>query len=95
MSPVQEALNCGAISTNEAVSTFPNLIGAHLRNSGVLTEDSPPGPYRDRAIIRLTERLRRLKSDLRRCGSNQLMTAVLLHNKTACCQKRYLTSFYC
>ena len=25
MSPVREALNCGAISTNEAVSTFPNL----------------------------------------------------------------------
>ena len=44
MLPVREALNCGAISTNEAASTFPNLIGAHLRNSGVLTVDPPPGP---------------------------------------------------
>ena len=88
MSPVREALICGAISTNEEASTFPNLVGAHLRNSGVLTEDSPPGPHRDRAIIRLPERLRRLKSDLRRCGSNQLMTAVRLHNKTLRAAKR-------
>jgi len=81
MSPVKEALNCDAISTDEAASAFPDLIGAHLRNSGVLVDDSPPGPHRDRAIIRLTERLRRLKSDLRRCGSTHLMSAVRLHNK--------------
>ena len=81
MSPVREALNCGAISTDEAASAFPDLIGAHLRNSRVLVDDSPPGPHRDRAIIRLTERLRRLKSDLRRCGSTHLVSAVRLHNK--------------
>ena len=45
-------------------------------------DDSPPGPHRDRAIICLTERLRRLKSDLRRSGSTHLMSVVRLHNKS-------------
>jgi len=46
-SPVKEALNCDAISTDKAASAFPDLIGAHLRNSGILVDDSPPGPHRD------------------------------------------------
>ena len=33
MSPVKEALNCDAISTDEAASAFPDLIGAHPHNS--------------------------------------------------------------
>ena len=33
MSLVREALNCGAVSTDEADSAFPDLIGAHPCNS--------------------------------------------------------------
>ena len=88
LSPVREALNCDAITTDEAALTLVDLIGAHLQESGILPRETQSGPHRDRAIICLTERLRWLKNDMRHKRSSDLMTSVRLHNKALHAAKR-------
>ena len=62
LSPVQEALNCDAITTYEAALTLVDLIGVHLQESGILPRETQFGPHHNGAIICLQQ----LKNDLRR-----------------------------
>jgi len=72
ISPLWKALNSDAISTDEAALALSSLIEAHFSESGVLLQLFYSGPHRNRAIIHLTECLRRLKNDMRRTHSPDL-----------------------